>query len=79
MIQQNYIKKLTIILMIILKISCTSIPYATAKFGTNFDEVEHGKILFLDTSQLDSMSEGVSFEMHPGKRANNGNPVIYPT
>ena len=82
MIQQNYIKKLTIIL-IILKISCiivmTSIPYAAAKFGTNFDEVEHGKILFLDTSQLDSMSEGVSFEMHPGKRANNGNPVIYPT
>ena len=45
----------------------------------NFQEVKSSKILFFDMSQVDLVTTGISFEMHPGKHANEGKPVIHPT
>ena len=58
-----------------LKLSACS----TTDFRGEYQEVPGGKVLFTDSSQVDSMNEGIYFEMHEATRANNGNPVIYPT
>ena len=58
-----------------LKLSACS----TTDFRGEYQEVPGGKVLFTDSSQVDSMNDGIYFEMHEATHANNGDPVIYPT